>query len=315
MSVSPAATDAGVRSDCDVLIAGAGLVGLALAPALAELGLTVALCDRAPVAMPADPEGDEDWDARVYAISPGSASFLRAVGAWQTLAPERITAVEQMRVAGDGGATLEFSAYDLGERALAWIVEERSLRAALVARAHAAGVAMCAPRTCTALTWSRDAATVRFDDGSTVTARLVVAADGRQSWVRDAAGIVATVRPYGQTAVVANFRCERAHHGRARQWFRERRWHPGVAAAAGTPDVDGLVRPRGACARIAGARYGGARGPRRGRGRACARDARMHHAGRRVPAGVDAGALAPLRIASRWPATRRTACIRWRARA
>ena len=219
MSVSPAVAETGERSDYDVLIAGAGLVGLALAPALAELGLTVALADRAPVALPADPAGEEDWDTRVYAISPGSAAFLRAVGAWQTLAPERIAAVEQMRVAGDRGATLEFSAYDLGERALAWIVEERSLRAALVARAHSAGVAMYAPRTCAALTWSRDAAMVRFDDGSAVTARLVVAADGRQSWVRDAAGIVATVRSYGQTAVVANFRCERAHHGRARQWF------------------------------------------------------------------------------------------------
>jgi 2-octaprenyl-6-methoxyphenol hydroxylase len=220
--VSPAraATDSAKRSDYDVLIAGAGLVGLALAPALAKLGLTVALADRAPVAMPADPAGDADWDTRVYAISPGSAAFLRAVGAWQALAPERIAAVERMWVAGDGGATLEFSAYDLGERALAWIVEERSLRAALIPRAHAAGVALHAPRTFAALAWSRDAGTLQFDDGSTVTARLVVAADGLRSWVRDAAGIVAPVRSYGQTAIVANFRCERAHHGRARQWFR-----------------------------------------------------------------------------------------------
>ena len=206
---------------CDVLIAGAGLVGLSLAPALAELGLSVALADRAPVAAPADPDGDADWDARVYAISPGSAAFLRSVGAWQLLSPERIAPVERMRVAGDGGATLEFSAYDLGERALAWIVEERSLRAALVPRAHAAGVAMHAPRTFASLAWSPDGGTVRFDDGSAVTARLVVAADGLRSSVRDAAGIVASVRPYGQTAVVANFRCERAHHGRARQWFRD----------------------------------------------------------------------------------------------
>ena len=205
---------------CDVLIAGAGLVGLALAPALAELGLTVALADRAPVAAPPDPDGDADWDSRVYAISPGSAAFLRAVGAWQLLAPERIAAVEQMRVAGDDGATLEFSACDVGERALAWIVEERALRAALVARVHAAGVAILAPRGFATLAWTPEAGTLHFDDGTAVTARLVVAADGLHSWVRSAAGIGATVRPYGQTAVVANFACERAHHGRARQWFR-----------------------------------------------------------------------------------------------
>ena len=54
-----------------------------------------------------------------------------------------------------------------------------------------------------------------------LSAKLVVGADGVRSWVRQAAGIVAEPRPYGQTAVVANFDCERAHHGVARQWFRD----------------------------------------------------------------------------------------------
>jgi len=206
-------------SECDVLVAGAGLVGLALAPALAQLGLSVALADRMPVAMPALPDGDAQWDPRVYAISPGSAAFLRSVGAWQALAPERITPIESMRVAGDGGATLSFSAYDLGERALAWIVEESALRAALVPCVRLAGVEILAPRTFAELKWSAEAGVLRFDDATSVTARLVVAADGVHSWVRGAAGIVAAIKPYGQTAVVANFACERAHHGSARQWF------------------------------------------------------------------------------------------------
>jgi len=214
------AMDPGVEGDCDVLIAGAGLVGLALAPALARTGLRVALADRAPVVAPESPADEAGWDTRVYAISPGSAAFLRAQGAWQALPPERLAPIEAMRIAGDGGATLEFSAYELGERALAWVVEERALRAALVPLAHAAGVAMYAPRTFASLAWSPRAGVVRFDDGSCVTARLVVAADGLRSWVREAAGILAAPKPYGQTAVVANFSCERAHGGRARQWFR-----------------------------------------------------------------------------------------------
>ena len=86
----------------DVVIAGAGLVGLALAPALARTGLSVALVDRAPIVAP-DPD-PSTWDARVYAISPGSAAFLRAIGAWQRLPPERVTPVEAMRVTGDAGA-------------------------------------------------------------------------------------------------------------------------------------------------------------------------------------------------------------------
>jgi ubiquinone biosynthesis UbiH/UbiF/VisC/COQ6 family hydroxylase len=207
-------------ADRDVLVAGAGLPGLVTACALARLDLHVALADRVGVAVSAPPTELEDWDLRVYAVSPGSAEFLRALGAWQRLAPERIAPIESMRIEGDAGAVLNFSAYELGERALAWIVEERALREALVPLVHAAGVAIHAPAAFDALTFSRDAAVLRLASGASISAQLVVGADGARSWVRDAAGLGAQIRPYAQTAVVANFRCERAHRGRARQWFR-----------------------------------------------------------------------------------------------
>jgi 2-octaprenylphenol hydroxylase len=221
MSATDTVRSVDAPADCDVLIVGGGLVGLALAPALAELGLRVVLCDRAPIAMPPEPAGDAEWDTRIYAISPGSAGFLRAIGAWQALAAERIAPVETMCVAGDRDAVLEFSAYELGERALAWIVEERALRAALVARVHASGVRLLAPRAFASLALAPAAATVGFADGSAIAARLVVAADGLHSPVREAAGIASSIRPYGQTGVVANFACAHAHLGRARQWFRD----------------------------------------------------------------------------------------------
>jgi ubiquinone biosynthesis UbiH/UbiF/VisC/COQ6 family hydroxylase len=204
----------------DVLIAGAGLVGLALAAAVARTGLSVALADRQPVTTPDTGRSGDDWDPRVYAISPGSAAFLRTIGAWQQLSCDRAQAIESMLVRGDAASSLEFSAYDIGERALAWIVEERALRAALVPLVRAAGVPVLAPREFASIAWSPDEARLTFADGSMVTAKLVVAADGLRSWVRDAAGIAATPASYGQTAVVANFACERAHHGRAWQWFR-----------------------------------------------------------------------------------------------
>jgi 2-octaprenyl-6-methoxyphenol hydroxylase len=209
----------GPAAEFDVAIAGAGLVGLSLAVALAEAGLSVALIDRSPLQVSGEPPSGHDWDTRIYAISPGSASFLRALGAWQTLPADRIAAVETMRVEGDDGAVLRFSAHDLGERALAWIVEERALREALILKLRTTGVAVHAPRALAAIGFAPESAELRFDDGMTVTARLVVAADGLRSWVRATAGIVAAPRPYGQTAVVANFACERAHHGRAHQWF------------------------------------------------------------------------------------------------
>ena len=206
----------------DVVIAGAGLVGLALAPALARAGLEVALVDRAPVAAP-EPD-PATWDARVYAVSPGSATFLRALGAWQRLPGDRVAPVEAMHVAGDAGATLSFSAFDLGERALAWIAEERTLRAALLPGVFAAGVTVIGGAPFVGLTWRPDEArlTLAPEGGAAreLSARLLVGADGMRSWVRTASGIVAEPRPYGQTAVVANFAVERAHHGIARQWFR-----------------------------------------------------------------------------------------------
>jgi len=206
-------------SDVDVLIAGAGLVGLALAPALATAGLGVALCDRSSVVVPPEPAGDDDWDARVYAISPGSAGFLRTIGAWQALPPERIAAVESMRVVGDDGGMLNFSAYDVGERALAWIVEERALRSTLVPLMRASHAAVHAPRAVSSVEWTVERGQVHFDDGGVLDARLIVGADGLRSPMREAAGIAATPKPYGQVAVVANFSCEHSHRGRAHQWF------------------------------------------------------------------------------------------------
>jgi 2-polyprenylphenol 6-hydroxylase len=204
----------------DVVVAGAGLVGLALATALARDGLSVAVADRAPIAAPDfDPA---TWDSRVYAVSPGSAAFLRALGAWQNLAPDRVAPIEGMQVVGDAGGSLEFSAYDMGERALAWIVEERALRTALLESAFAAGVEVVGGMPFVGLYFSADRGTLLTESGPErreLAGRLVVGADGIRSWVREAAGIVAEPRPYGQVGVVANYTCERSHHGIARQWF------------------------------------------------------------------------------------------------
>jgi 2-polyprenyl-6-methoxyphenol hydroxylase-like FAD-dependent oxidoreductase len=92
----------------DVLIAGAGLPGLALAAALARQGLDVALADRAAVDVPAEAPGT--LDSRVFAISPGSVAFLRTLGAWDAMPEDRVAAVEGMRIDGDRGARLDFDA-------------------------------------------------------------------------------------------------------------------------------------------------------------------------------------------------------------
>ena len=206
----------------DVIIVGAGLVGLALAAALARAGLRVTIADRGNVTTSAAARdaGGEDWDQRVYAISPGSASFLHSLGAWQLLPVERIAPIEAMDVRGDAGGRIEFSAYELGERALAWIVENRELSTALVRAARSApGLDVVAPCTPASIAWRAGAAELRLDDGRTISARLIVGADGVHSWTRSEAGMRSVPRAYGQSGVVANFATERAHRGRALQWF------------------------------------------------------------------------------------------------
>lgn len=207
------------RTDKDVVIVGAGLVGLALAAALARAGLSTAIVERHPV-VAVDAVQDPTWDTRVYAISPGSAEFLHGQGVWQRIPAERIASIDTMEVFGDDRGHVRFDAYELGERSLAWIVENRELNAALVATVRAdASIEVLAPCVPSAITWRGDSAEVRLAAGRVLSARLVVGADGVHSWARHEAGIGQEPRPYGQTGIVANFASEFAHRGRAFQWF------------------------------------------------------------------------------------------------
>jgi 2-polyprenylphenol 6-hydroxylase len=201
----------------DVLIIGGGLVGASLAAALKPSGLSVALVEAMPMSGPAD-----GWDSRIYAISPGSAAFLRQCGAWQALDMARVQQVEQMRVFGDGEASeLDFSAYQLGVPELAFILEGRLLQHALWKTLQQQdNLALFHPARCARLAWHDDAAALRLEDGREIRARLVVGADGRDSWVRQQAGMIEPPTLYQQHGVVANFTAERPHRGTAYQWFQ-----------------------------------------------------------------------------------------------
>ena len=158
------------------------------------------------------------FDARAYALSPGNVAFLREIGVWRALAQERLNPVRAMRVFGDDGASsLEFDAYRAGVPELAWIVEDEALQEALWSGLE---VELFARAECETLERAEGMIKLKLRDGRALQAKLIVGADGANSFVRRAAGIAAAESAYGQSAVVANFRCEKPHADTAWQWFQ-----------------------------------------------------------------------------------------------
>ncbi len=202
----------------DVVIVGGGLVGASLAASLKDSGLSVALVEAG--FPPLSDDAPCDWDSRIYAISPGSRSFIEKTGAWDLLDQSRIAPVEEMRVFGDADSKIEFSAYQMGVPELACILENRLLQQALWRLLEVQdNLDIINPARCARLTVHADAAELTLEDGRILSARLIVGADGRNSWVRNQAGISAAPVDYRHHGVVANYGCELPHRGIAHQWF------------------------------------------------------------------------------------------------
>lgn len=202
----------------DVCIIGDGAIGKAAALGFAQAGLKVTLLSPASAQAPA---ATDDWDVRVYAVNHIAHALLSSVKVWEALDASRVAPVDAMVVNGDGAAAgeLAFDAYGARVGALAWIVEDRNLNQALDAALKFASNVNVVRGRAVALQTNETAANVQLANGDTLSAELVVGADGGQSWVRSQCNIDFDYRPYGQRAIVSNFACEQAHHDVAYQWF------------------------------------------------------------------------------------------------
>ena len=203
----------------DVVVSGGGPVGWACA-----LAAQVSLGKRARIAViERDPlpivNADDPISARVYTVASGNLAWLSKHGV--TIDETRSAAVTDIQVFGrDGGDSLRVEANDAGLNELAHVIEHEALAVAVAARAQQAGVTMIAG-VCIALHDgdSADARTVELADRRLLQSRLVVAADGAHSRLREAVGMHVSRHTYPQHGVVANLRCTTAHQNTARQWF------------------------------------------------------------------------------------------------
>jgi len=201
---------------CDVAVVGAGLVGLAAVIALAIQGKNVVLVDAKPKAG----KQTKAWDTRIYAITPSTEAFLKELGVWSLLDTQRVNDVTAMALWQQGvDAPLHLSAEDASIPKMACIAENSNLMQALWQKIEALDVTVMMASPCLTIQTSDDSVALSLSDNRQISARLLVAADGSNSFVRQQLGITTNTKDFNQTALVANYAVEKAHGNMARQWF------------------------------------------------------------------------------------------------
>lgn len=191
---------------CDALIIGAGPVGLAMAQALRLRGLSVSLCGQLPR------QSHKQPDLRTAALFAGSVTFLENLGAWTTL-QDHATALAGIRIIDATGKLLRapeqvFSAADVGARELGYNIANPKLTHALIetlAHSPSPAIDINLDVTVARIDVSSEDVTATLKDGSTRTGRVAIAADGRNSMTRQAAGITSKSWDNNQAALTAHF--------------------------------------------------------------------------------------------------------------
>ena len=208
----------------DVLVAGGGPVGWACALAARHaLGNTarVAVVERDALPDAKSWTTDKPLSARVYTVAAGNLRWLASQDV--LFDPARCATVSEMRVHGRNGAeSLHIRATDIGEDELARVIEHEAMSFAIARAAVQAGVLLVRGEGVDLHDGGDvgvEAKLLELADRSLLQARLVIVADGVQSRLRDAAGLVATRHSYPQHGVVANLIAESGHRDTAAQWF------------------------------------------------------------------------------------------------
>ena len=207
-------------ADYDVLIAGGGMVGASLAAALAPLPLKIAVVE----AVPFGRHGQPSYDERITAISWGSRRIFESIGLWEHMAPEA-TAIHHIHVSDRGyfGMT-RLHAQEMHVQSLGYVVPNRVIGRALSEfLSRQPRITLLAPAKISEVSVQCDAviAKVEGEDARPLKARLLVAADGASSTIREQLGITARTWDYGQSAIICNVSVQRPQPGIAFERFTD----------------------------------------------------------------------------------------------
>lgn len=203
----------------DVVIAGGGMAGLALACGLEGTGLRIAVVENNPPKCTFS--AAESYALRVSAINAASEKLLIYLGVWSAIKEMRASAYGGMEVwDNDSFGRITFSANEQNLPHLGHIVENNVVRDALWYKAsQLRDVTLLAPAAIKKVAWGENDVFITLEDENMLTARLIVGADGANSWLRSHADIPLTFWDYEHTALVATIRTEKPHEGIARQAF------------------------------------------------------------------------------------------------
>ena len=215
----------------DVVIAGAGMVGAAFAALLAtkelatkelssEQGkkLRIAVLEARQFQMP---DLSQSFDPRVVALTETSRQLLDDIGVWEQIASRRTCAYQRMEVwEADGTGHIEFDCTEVRQPSLGHIVENALIVEALLQKIDTLeNVDLLCPAKVVDLKKEKDSVAISLDDGTVITTKLLAAADGAQSKVRELCGIQLRQWDYGHHAIVTTITTEHPHNFTARQRF------------------------------------------------------------------------------------------------
>lgn len=204
------------KQNADILIVGAGPIGLCMALSLVQSHFNVALVDQC------DPQVilNASYDGRTTAIAYGSTPILEDSGIWQKLLPHTEPIHEIYVSTENQRGFIHYRSQDVGDHPFGYIVENQRLRQQLFAqlRTHE-NLTLYAPSTIDTIELNEENVLATLADGKQIQATLCIAADGKKSMLRQTAAISATELPYDQTALVFVIKHSKPHLGRAFEHF------------------------------------------------------------------------------------------------